>query len=136
MKIIFICRGNVGRSQMAEALLENYDSGHKVYSAGTKLSGPEQTIESLIPKTNNVIEVMDEENINIRQKRRIQITAETSREFERIILTIDENDPVPEFLKNNSKVEIWNIKDPKGKNLKETRDIKNLIKKKILASFS
>src|SRR3989344_5808999 len=36
MKILFVCRGNVGRSQMAEALFSNY-SNHKVYSAGTKV---------------------------------------------------------------------------------------------------
>lgn len=136
MKIIFICRGNVGRSQMAEALFRKTNiKDYEVSSAGTRLSGPEQTIESLMPKTKNVISVMDEEGVDIRKNTRVQISEEFSRSCDRIILTIDENDPVPEYLKNNPKVEIWNIDDPKGKSVQETREIKNIIKEKILLNF-
>jgi protein-tyrosine-phosphatase len=42
MKILLVCRGNVARSQMAEALLKK--EGFEVQSAGTKLSGPEQPL--------------------------------------------------------------------------------------------
>ena len=128
--MFFICRGNVGRSQMAEALMQRLSPNSiKVSSAGTQLSGPEQTIESLQPKTDHVIAVMDEEGIDVRKKVRKQLTEEMLKDADFIIFTIDEHDPVPSFVEKYPH-EIWNIEDPKGKNLEETRKIKNQIKEK------
>ncbi len=38
MKILILCTGNSCRSQMAEAILQSFDPGLKVFSAGTKPS--------------------------------------------------------------------------------------------------
>ena len=60
-KILFLCRGNVGRSQMAEALFrKQFGDKYEVISAGTKLSGPEEPISNLTPAINEVLEVMKE----------------------------------------------------------------------------
>jgi len=117
---------------MAEALFRKLEPEVFVQSAGTRLSGPSQSIESLSPGTDNVIKVMDEENIDIRKAMRKQIHPDMIKDTDMIILTIEETDPVPDYLKNDPRVIIWNIEDPKGKNLEETRKIKNQIYKKIL----
>lgn len=131
-KILFVCRGNVGRSQMAEALLNRHSKKYTASSAGTKLSGPEQTLESLLPKTEHVLAVMKEEGIDISKKKRKVLTREMLEKFRRIILTIDENDPLPDFLEKAKHIEVWETEDPKGKNREKTREIKEHIKRKIL----
>ncbi len=131
MKILFVCRGNVGRSQMAEVLLRKLTDKFEVSSAGTKLSGPEQSLQDLSPATDVVITSMKEEGLDISANIRKQLTQEMATVADRIILTIDENDPVPDYLVNNPKVEIWNIPDPKGLDLEATSKIRDLIKVKV-----
>src|SRR5689334_12056695 len=73
MKVLFLCRGNVARSQMAEALFNKiWGENHEAISAGTELSGPEQTLESLTPKCQHIIDVLDQEGIDVRDKVRKQ----------------------------------------------------------------
>lgn len=132
MKILFVCRGNVGRSQMAAALLQKYtDNRLEVASAGTKLSGPEQPIGELMPATNEVIEVMNEIGVDVSNNLRRQITEEMATAYDRIILTVDDNDPVPEYLLNNPRVVRWDVPDPKGKDLEFTRGVREQLSKLV-----
>ena len=133
MKILFVCRGNVGRSQIAEALYILYgNKENEVFSAGTKLSGPEDLIINL-PGVSHVIEVMREEGSDISAVVRNQVTPEMADLADKIILVVDDNDPIPDYLQNNPKVIRWNVADPKGASLEETREIKNQIKELIMA---
>jgi protein-tyrosine-phosphatase len=128
MNILFICRGNVGRSQIAEALLKK-EAGERftVSSAGTKLSGPEQPIGELTPATQEVLDVMNEVGIDISRNTRKQVTKEMARDADVIILVVDDNDPIPDYIANNPKVIRWDVLDPKGKDLEFTRATRNQI---------
>ncbi len=129
MKILFVCRGNVARSQMAEELLNKIAPGSfEVVSAGTKLSGPEQPIGELGPIMDNVLAVMNEEGIDMSNNIRNQVTPEMADNADKIIMIIDDLDPVPDYLLNNAKIERWDVLDPKGQSLEFTRDVKNQIK--------
>ncbi len=131
MKILFVCRGNVGRSQMAEALYKIYgDKTNEVSSAGTKLSGPEEPIMNL-PLAFNVVDVIKEEGLDISTAVRNQVTPDMADEADKIILVVDDADPIPEYLKNNAKVTQWNVPDPKGTSLERHREIKDQIKELI-----
>lgn len=128
MKVLFICRGNVGRSQMAEALLKKQaDDFFDVSSAGTKLSGPEQPIGELTPQINEVVDVMKEINIDVSNNLRKQVTEEMAKSADKIVLVVDDQDPIPEYLLNNPKVIKWHVLDPKGKDLEFTRNIRDQI---------
>ncbi len=129
MKILFVCRGNVARSQIAEVLLKNRGgNSFTVSSAGTKLSGPEQPLEELRPALNEVLGVMKEIGIDMSQNIRKQITEEMVLEADKIILVVDERDPIPDFLKNSHKIVVnWHVLDPKGKDLDFTRSVRNQI---------
>ncbi len=129
MKILFVCRGNVARSQIAEALLKSRGGDtFIVTSAGTKLSGPEQPIGELTPVINEVVDAMAEIGINVSQNVRRQITEEMVHDVDTIILVVDDNDPIPEFLKNSPKVVAhWHVLDPKGKDLEFTRNVRKQI---------
>ena len=59
MKILFICKGNVARSQIAEALFKKkFGDKYEVFSAGTEISGPEQPLGELNPKIIDVFSVI------------------------------------------------------------------------------
>lgn len=128
MKVLFLCKGNVGRSQMAEAFFNYFYPEKEVISAGTALSGPEQTLGSLLPGTKNVIDAMKEDGIDVSKNIRKQFTPKDVVNTELIVLLSTES--VPEMLLP-FKIEYWNIEDPKGRSIEDTRIIRDLIKKKV-----
>ena len=128
MKFLFVCRGNVGRSQIAEGIFRKLvGDKYEISSAGTKLSGPEQPIGELAG-TDNVITVMREDGIDISKNIRKQLTKEMANSSDRIILAVDENDSLPGYLLNNTKVTRWNVIDPKGQSVGFTRNVRDQIK--------
>ena len=65
MKVLFVCKGNVGRSQMAEAFYEKYSKNKNVKSAGYD---PGYWVGRNLDMTKYVKVCMNEENINVRNK--------------------------------------------------------------------
>ena len=141
-KILFLCRGNVGRSQMAEFLLKDMfnkgiflDKNIEVISAGTKLSGPEERIGNLKPAIQEVLDVMNEEGIDVSKAIRKQVTENMINDVD-VVIPILEDEDLPEYLVNSPKLQkTWHITDPKGKNLEETRKIKDEIKEKLMSTI-
>jgi protein-tyrosine-phosphatase len=132
MKILFVCRGNVGRSQFGEAMFKKYVQGnYEVSSAGTKLSGPEQPISEL-PLAENVIDTMKEEGIDISGNYRTQLTEAMFDDADKVVLVMDDDDPIPDYVQNSSKVIHWDVPDPKGTDLQRHRDVRDIIKQKII----
>jgi len=131
MRIIFICRANVARSKIAEALFNKYCKNKgKAFSAGIKVSeGLKKMKLGEIDEAKNVIKCMEEEGINLRNKKPKQIFPEQLDNFDKSII-MAEPETIPDFLLNNKQI-IWEVKDPKGKDIKEHRRIKEEIKRKI-----
>ena len=131
MKILFVCRGNVGRSQMAEALFRKMTGDkYEVSSAGTKLSGPEQKLKEL-PLAENLIKCMEEEGIDVSDCIRNPVTQEMVESANKVVLIIGEEDFVPDYLINNPKVSKWITPDPKGQDLDFHRMVRDQIKIKL-----
>lgn len=61
MKILFVCLGNVARSQMAEAFYNKYTNSVAAKSAGVL----DYTPAKYVHPTREVIEVMKEEGIDV-----------------------------------------------------------------------
>jgi protein-tyrosine-phosphatase len=132
MNILFLCKGNVGRSQMAEALFrQKFGDKHTVVSAGVKLSGPEQPIGELMPAIKETLDVMNEEGIDVSQAIRKNLTPEMLDAADSIIVILEPEEGQIDFLVGSPKLTYWSIPDPKGKDLDTTREIKNKIKEKI-----
>ena len=132
MKILFICKGNVGRSQIAEALFKKkYGDSHEVFSAGTALSGPEQPIGELMPNIKEVLDVMQEEGMDVSMYIRNQMTEKMVADADKVVAIVEDEVELPEYLSNSPKLIRWNVADPKGKDLATTREIKDQIKKLI-----
>lgn len=125
MKILLVCRGNVARSQMAEEFFRK--EGFEVMSAGTKLSGPEEPLANISHLLEYVLQVMKEIGIDMSKNIRKNITPEMVDWADKVILVVDDNDPIPEYLINNPKCIRWDVLDPKGQSLEFTRRCRDQI---------
>jgi protein-tyrosine-phosphatase len=129
MRVLFVCRANTGRSQMAEALF-NKITGLKSFSAGTKVDIESQKIIDRGPLVEPVIRFMKKEGIDVSENVRNQLSENMLKNFDKVVV-MAEPENIPEYLINNPKVEFWEIKDPKGMNDKGFEEIISQLKKKI-----
>jgi arsenate reductase len=119
--ILFVCKGNYGRSQMAEAFFNSFSKIGKAISAGTK---PDEQIH---PWT---IQVMKKVGIEVSQQKTKLLTFELMKKADRIIIMdpdLSKNVP-PEYL---SKIEVWQIDKLLGKSIEQIKKIRDQIKTRV-----
>ena len=120
--ILFVCKGNSGRSQMAEAFLNNLSKKIEATSAGIE---PDTEIH---PWT---IKVMEEVGIEINKRKPRKLTEDMMENSKKIIL-LDSSllkEILPKYL---PKTEVWEIEKLLGKSLEEVRKIRDEIKEKVV----
>lgn len=128
MKILFVCRGNVGRSQMAAEFYNKLYPGD-AESAGTIVDLPGQKLKDR-RKLVEVVVVMKEYGIDMSENQRTQLTSAMLDKYDKIIV-MAEPETIPDYLHGNSRVEIWNVEDAKDKPLDKARIIRDQIKELI-----
>ncbi|MGD0355358.1 MAG: arsenate reductase ArsC [Dehalococcoidia bacterium] len=121
LKVLFVCVGNSGRSQMAEAFFNHMSKGKPLaFSAGTM---PSDRVDPM------VIEVMKELDIDISGKKPKQLTAEMLKSSKKVItMGCSTEDVCPATLVTT---EDWGLPDPKGKSKEEIRKIRDEIKSRV-----
>ena len=130
MKVLFVCKGNIGRSQMARALFDKL-SGRKSESAGAKVSEENKKIKlGQFDEAKNVIEVMREEEIDLTTREIKQVTPKMVKSSD-IIIALAQKEDLPNFILESQKVRYWDIENPRGYDLENTRKTKDQIKKLI-----
>ena len=132
MKILFVCRGNIGRSQIAEEFFRKY-SKHHVSSAGTKADKNGKKVKD-IPLAKDTIQAAKENDISIAEKDIKQLTEKMVKDADKIIV-MAEKETFPKFLLNGKKVIIWKVDNPKhmskDENKRIVKQIDTLVKKFI-----
>ncbi len=109
MNIIFVCRQNIGRSQIAQALYEKYTS-YKCASYGTIVEIENQLIKEVVTLP-YLFPKMLALGCDISSAKRNQLKEEHIVGVDKIIV-MAEKDTWPLFLQNSKHVEFWEIEDP------------------------
>lgn len=127
--VLFVCRQNIGRSQMAAALYNKYSEQGHAESAGTAVTTEGETLQQF--GADNVIKVMADEGIDVAQSQSHQVSHETLRGIGKIVV-MAEPEAIPEWLSDDPRFEYWETPDPKFSDLETTRQIFEQIKHKVL----
>ena len=134
MKILFVCRANIFRSQIASALFENLSEGHEIRSAGTMVSEKSEG-QKLYEKKDReielIIDVMNEEGIDVRDRER-HLLNEKMVDWADKVICMAERNTIPEYLLQSGKMEYWQIEDSSaGSDYDFFVETKDRIKKKV-----
>lgn len=128
MKILFVCKWNMGRSQMAEELFNLHSSKNIGISAGTNtVPFSEQQLKDVAPLT---VQVLKEKNIDISVKCPVRLTEELAQFADNIIVITDKAN-LPDYLKNSDKLIFWDIKDGEGKDYEFHVAMRNQLEKLV-----
>jgi protein-tyrosine-phosphatase len=129
MKVLFICRANVGRSQMATAFFNKLSTKHHAVGAGTHVGDNEG-----LPLQELVIKCMAELGYDLSKETRKQLTRKIAHEADSIIV-MNEKEDVPPYLSDSPKVMFWEVEDAKGTSydfhVKIRDQIKGLVEKLV-----
>jgi arsenate reductase len=120
-KVLFVCVGNSGRSQMAEAFFNHLAGGKaQAFSAGTN---PASSVDP------TVVQLMLEVGIDISEKHPKKLTLEMLDETDRVVTMgcgVERSCPAT-FVQT----EDWGLEDPKGQPVEKVREIRDEIRKRI-----
>jgi protein-tyrosine-phosphatase len=116
-RVYFVCVGNAGRSQMAQALYERL--GGEARSAGSR---PETELHPA------VVEALAEIDIDISDRRPKGITDEDVAWAE-VVVTMGCGDACPVF--PGKQYLEWNLVDPVGLCLEEVRELRDDIARRV-----
>jgi arsenate reductase (thioredoxin) len=116
-RAIFVCVGNAGRSQMAQAFYERL--GGEARSAGSR---PEDRLHS------KVVEAMGEVGIDLSDRHPRGIDREDV-EWAEVVVTMGCGDACPVF--PGKRYVDWNLPDPSGAPLEKVRALRDDIERRI-----
>jgi arsenate reductase (thioredoxin) len=125
MNVLFVCNGNVARSQEAELFFNTlkHDENSFATSGGinVKLGKP---IDPL------VIEAMIEIGYDITEATR-KFTTEDMANAADLVVSFKPADELPDFLRNHANIQYWNVDDPQAQPIEFHRQIRDEIKIKV-----
>lgn len=130
MFTLFICKWNVGRSQMAEALFTKIHKKQCV-SAWTVVWNNEWVKIKDIPEAEKVINVLLEEWLDVSNNSRKQLTEEMCKNAERIIM-MAEVETIPTYISKYKNILYRNVDNPKWMDYEGHKRVMNEIKEYII----
>lgn len=114
MKVLFICKGNWFRSQIAEAIYNRLTDTNDASSAGTYTGAPDEPEGvhlSEVLTGGNIFAVMDGHGFDLRSKTTTRLTPELLSSAD-VVVSMAEEPYIPDFLKKNTNVIWWDIANP------------------------
>jgi len=120
MTILFLCRQNAGRSQMAQAFFERSAPEHAAISAG---SHPAPSVHP------SVVQVMKEVGIDLSAKAPRRVDQAMLDRADHVISMGCDDPAVCDY--PGRKVEDWSLEDPSNKPIEDVRRIRDLIRARV-----
>lgn len=136
-KLLFVCYGNVGRSQIAQAYYNHYSGTLNASSAGVDPNTPNK-----YPNLDDTVcQLMIDDGIDLRSKDEkgnsihyVQLVTPEMVELADQIYVLCNKKLCVEypFLIKSVKTIYWNIEDPYKKDMQSMKTIRDIIKEKVL----
>jgi arsenate reductase (thioredoxin) len=120
LRVLFVCNHNAGRSQMAQAFLEDLAPGARAESGGT---------EPAAEVWPTVVDVMREVGIDISDRKPKKLTREMQVGAD-VAVTMGCGDACPHVA---AAVVEWDIPDPAGQPLEQVRAIRDTVREHVQA---
>lgn len=129
MKVLFVCWGNSGRSQFAEAFFKKLAPHHTVKSAGTHADERNKHWGTdHVPEI--VAQVMKEVDHDMTHHRRKQLRKEMADEAD-IIVAICDKKFLPEYVLSSPKMRHWDIPDAAGTSYEFHQKVRDQVREKV-----
>lgn len=128
VKVLFVCFGNIMRSQIAEAFYNKYTKSEDAISAGNNPI----TLEKYPNIPNETIDSMKEIGIDISEQKPKLITPQMVSEVSQIFIMCRKEE-CPNYLFSSDKCVFWEIEDPYRKGSNFLRKIRAQIESKVLS---
>ena len=126
-KILFICSGNVCRSQFAEAYYNHFTKTKNASSAGLN----KETLIKYKKLPEMLIKLMKEEDIDISKQHPKLLTENMTKKAEKIVVFC-EKEKCPDFVIKSGKATFYFVPDPYNIPLEDKRKIRDLIRGKVM----
>jgi arsenate reductase (thioredoxin) len=127
MKILFVCKSNIGRSQIAEAFFNQFSRYHKAISAG--IDTEEYSGKRIGELSEKVCRCMLENGIDISDKLSKPLTEKLANQSD-LVVWIAPEEKIPRYL-NKNKLILWNIEDAGGKSYEDWCNARDKIKRLV-----
>ena len=128
MKVLFICRANAGRSQMAEAYYNAFTGTTDAMSAGLDLGNSVKGDDPSVPEM--VVEVMREEGLGVSHNRRDLLSEAMVESADKVVVITDYE--LPEYLSYSPKLVRWEgIPDAVRTPIEFHRQVRDMVKEKV-----
>ncbi len=115
MKVLFLCKSNAARSQMAEAFLDHYSRRHTGESAGLRTA---RRGKVGYPVPRQIAEKMERLGIRMDRYRRKQLRSRMVAEADRVIVVMTPGQIralLPKYVARSGKVTYWtDVRDPQN----------------------
>ena len=133
MKVLFVCRGNVARSQMAEAIYNKITHSQDADSAGTHVENPGETLGERKARIGRspVFDVMTDNGLRPDNKRQTQLTKSMVSHYD-VVICMAGKKYTPKWLSNAPNYVYWKVNDPKARGYAYTDGARRRLEAKIL----
>ena len=129
MRVLFICKSNVGRSQMAEAFFLRNAPEHEAMSAGVSVTD-ENEGKPISVITEKVIECMEEVGLEVASQVMNKVTPEQVAHADKVVSMVS-IETLPSFVVDSGKLELWSVPDAGGTDMERHREIRDAVLERV-----
>lgn len=122
--VLFICQGNIGRSQMAEGFFNELAQGRFVATSAGTIDVAEKYGGH---PTKEIVDTMKEKGIDVSPQKIKQVTEDMVKNAKRIVVLCSK-DQCPEFVRESTKSVFMYVEDPFGMGVQGTREVRDKVR--------